>query len=89
MDGKADQHGEAVGIGGSNCRAVPKEEPALSAASVLQRLTKIDPARFKEKTENGATACEGLAHGNDWADHPRWRLDEELAPISLRRGGGR
>lgn len=26
-----------------------EEEPALSAASVLQRLTKIDPSRFKEK----------------------------------------
>ncbi|RWD61339.1 MAG: hypothetical protein EOS60_33030 [Mesorhizobium sp.] len=26
-----------------------EEEPAISAASVLQRLTKIDPSRFKEK----------------------------------------
>jgi hypothetical protein len=26
-----------------------KEEPTLSAATVLQRLTEIDPARFKEK----------------------------------------
>ncbi|WP_287290558.1 hypothetical protein [Mesorhizobium sp.] len=26
-----------------------EEDPALSAASVLQRLTKIDPSRFKEK----------------------------------------
>ncbi|MER9319307.1 hypothetical protein NKI31_28115 [Mesorhizobium sp. M0659] len=26
-----------------------EDEPALSAASVLQRLTKIDPSRFKEK----------------------------------------
>lgn len=60
---------------------------SCSRQQVLRRLTRIVALQGKEP--EWCTACEGLAHGNGWADHPPWRLDEELAPISLSCNGGR
>lgn len=79
------QHVRAL-RGADQGMAEGRPSPLGSRRAATAEGNRSSPLQRKEH-QNGATAGEGLAHGNGWAGHPRWRLDRELAAITCHRCG--